>query len=88
MLPGSTGEQLWEYGLVSRLLADGSLGAKAAGLLALIETPEAMEAYLLRAQGQDDASTPRPARRGGHTTHSAAVGNAEVAQSIYWCALW
>ncbi|WP_254936668.1 MULTISPECIES: hypothetical protein [unclassified Cyanobium] len=24
-------------------------------LLALIETPEAMEAYVLRAQGQDDA---------------------------------
>jgi hypothetical protein len=47
LLPGSTGEQLWEYGLVSRLLADGSLGAKAAGLLALIETPEAMEATQL-----------------------------------------
>ncbi|MCP9815160.1 DUF4236 domain-containing protein [Synechococcus sp. GreenBA-s] len=53
--PGSTGEQLWEHGLVSRLLADGSLGARTAGLLALIETPEAMEGYLLRAQGQDDA---------------------------------
>jgi hypothetical protein len=53
--PGSTGEQLWEQGLVSRLLADGSLGARTTGLLTLIETPEAMEAYLLRAQGQDDA---------------------------------
>jgi hypothetical protein len=53
--PGSTGEQLWEQGLVSRLLADSSLGARTTGLLALIETPEAMEAYLLRAQGQDDA---------------------------------
>jgi hypothetical protein len=53
--PGSTGERLWEHGLVSRLLADGSLSARTAGLLALIETPEAMEAYLLRAQGQDDA---------------------------------
>ncbi len=53
--PGSTGKQLWEHGLVSRLLADGSLGARTAGLLALIETPEAMEGYLLRAQGQDDA---------------------------------
>ena len=40
---------------VNRLLADGSLGARTAGLLALIETPEAMEGYLLRAQGQDDA---------------------------------
>ena len=53
--PGSTGEKLWEYGLVSRLLADGSLGARTTGLLALIETPEALEGYLLRAQGQDDA---------------------------------
>ena len=53
--PGSTGEQLWEHGLVSRLLADGSLSARTAGLLALIETPEAMEGYVLRAQGQDDA---------------------------------
>jgi len=40
---------------VSRLLADGSLSARTAGLLTLVETPEAMEAYLLRAQGQDDA---------------------------------
>jgi len=53
--PGSPGEQLWEQGLVSRLLANGSLPARSTGLLALIETPEAMEAYLLRAQGQDDA---------------------------------
>ena len=53
--PGSIGERLWEHGLVSRLLADGSLSARTVGLLALIETPEAMEAYLLRAQGQDDA---------------------------------
>jgi hypothetical protein len=53
--PGSTGEQLWEHGLVSRLLADSSLGARTTGLLALIETPEAMGSYLLRSQGQDDA---------------------------------
>ncbi|WP_094555389.1 DUF4236 domain-containing protein [Synechococcus sp. 1G10] len=53
--PGSTGDQLWDYGLVSRLLADGPLGARTTGLLALIETPEAMEAYVLRSQGQDDA---------------------------------
>ena len=53
--PGSPGEQLWDQGLVSRLLANGSLSARTTGLLALIETPEAMEAYLLRAQGQDDA---------------------------------
>lgn len=53
--PGSVGRVLWEHALVSRLLADGSLGARTAGLLAVIETPEAMEAYLLRGQGQDDA---------------------------------
>ena len=53
--PDSTGEQLWDHGLVSRLLADASLGARSTGLLALIETPEAMESYVLRAQGQDDA---------------------------------
>jgi hypothetical protein len=53
--PGSTGAQLWEHGSVSRLLANGSLSAKTAGLLALVETPEALEGYLLRAQGQDDA---------------------------------
>jgi Protein of unknown function (DUF4236) len=53
--PGSAGERLWAQGLVSRLLADPALGARTAGLLALIETPEAFEAYLLRAQGQDDA---------------------------------
>ena len=52
---GSTGEQLWDHGLVSRLLADGSLPARTAGLFVLTETPEAMEAYVLRAQGQDDA---------------------------------
>ena len=53
--PGSVGQQLWELGLVSRLLADGSLAARTTGLLAVIETPEALEGYLLRAQGQDDA---------------------------------
>jgi hypothetical protein len=53
--PGSTGEQLWDHCLVSRLLATGSLAARTAGLLVVIETPEAMEGYVLRAQGQDDA---------------------------------
>jgi hypothetical protein len=53
--PGSPGEQLWEQGLVSRLLSNGSLPARTSGLLTLIETPEAMEGYLLRAKGQDDA---------------------------------
>jgi hypothetical protein len=53
--PGSSGALLWEHGSVSRLLADDSLGPRTAGLLALIETTEAMEGYLLRAQSQDDA---------------------------------
>jgi len=53
--PGSTAQQLWDHGLVSRLLAAGSLSARTAGLLGPIETPEAMEGYLLRAQGQDEA---------------------------------
>jgi hypothetical protein len=53
--PGSAGALLWEHGSVSRLLADDSLPARTAGLLALIETPEALEGYLLRAQSQDDA---------------------------------
>ncbi len=48
--PGSPGEQLWDQGLVSRLLAGVSLAARTAGLLAVIETPEAMAAYRLRAQ--------------------------------------
>jgi hypothetical protein len=53
--PGSAGALLWENASMSRLLADGSLSLRTAGLLALIETPEAMEGYLLRAQGEDDA---------------------------------
>ena len=52
---GSAGAQLWEHGLISRLVVDPSIGARTTGLLAVIETPEAMEDYLLRAQGQDDA---------------------------------
>ncbi len=52
---GSEGAQLWENSSVSRLLGDGSLRPRTAGLLALIETPEAMEGYLMRAQSQDDA---------------------------------
>jgi hypothetical protein len=52
---GSAGRLLWDHHLVSRLLADPSLGARLAGLLACIETPEALEAYLMRARSQDDA---------------------------------
>ena len=42
--------------LVSRLLVDGSFSARTTGLLALIEIPEALEGYLLRAQDQDDST--------------------------------
>ncbi|SBO42660.1 DUF4236 domain-containing protein [Cyanobium sp. NIES-981] len=53
--PGRPGERLWREGRLSRLLADDRLSPAAAGLLAVIETPEAMEAYLLRSRSQDDA---------------------------------
>jgi len=59
--PGSPGHRLWEEQLVSRLLAHPSLSAGSAGLLSLIETPEAMEAYLMRGRSQDDVK--RRARR-------------------------
>ena len=52
--PGAPGQRLWQNGTISRLLADGSLGARVAGQLALIETPEAMADYVNRARSQDD----------------------------------
>jgi hypothetical protein len=52
--PGSQGQLLWELNLITRLLADPSIGSRTQGLLAVIETPEAMEGYLMRAQSQDD----------------------------------
>lgn len=59
--PGTPGQRLWESGTVSRLLADGSLGGRLAGLLVVIETPEAMADYISRARSQDD--TKRRAQR-------------------------
>lgn len=38
------------------LLADPTLGGRTQGVLAVIETPEAMQAYVLRAQSQDDVN--------------------------------
>ena len=76
--PGSTGEQLWDLGLVSRLLAAGSLAARTSGLLALIETPEAMEAYVFRAQGQDDA------KRRAHRCIEAAQEASRLATARGW----
>ena len=52
--PGSQGQRLWDHNLITRLLADPIIGGRTQGLLAVIETPEAMQAYLLRAQSQDD----------------------------------
>jgi hypothetical protein len=59
--PGTPGQRLWEEGTVSRLLSDAALGGCVAGLLALIETPEAMVNYIGRARSQDD--TKRRAHR-------------------------
>ena len=52
--PGNDAHRLWSEGLISRLLADPSMGGRNAGLLAVIETPEAMAAYIQRARSQDD----------------------------------
>jgi len=68
--PGSQGQLLWELGLITRLLAETSIGTRVQGLLAVIETPEAMEGYLLRAQSQDDAK--RRARRCMEAAQEAA----------------
>ncbi|MCP9834977.1 MULTISPECIES: DUF4236 domain-containing protein [unclassified Cyanobium] len=51
---GSQGQLLWDLNLITRLLADPAIGVRTQGLLAVIETPEALQAYLLRARSQDD----------------------------------
>ncbi len=76
--PGSSTQQLWELGLVSRLLVDPAIGARTTGLLAVIETSEAMEAYLLRAQGQDDL------KRRAHRCIEAAQEAVRLAQGRGW----
>jgi hypothetical protein len=53
--PGSAGRSLWERDLIPRLLADPALGSRQRERLALIETPEALEATLRRSVSQDDA---------------------------------
>jgi hypothetical protein len=79
--PGGIGQQLWEQGVVSRLLSDGAIRGRLAGLLAVIETPEAMEGYLLRAQGQDDA------KRRAHRCIEAVQEAAALAAQRGWLAL-
>ncbi len=62
---------------MSRLLS-GSISGRLDGLLALIETPEAMEAYVLRAQGQDDA------KRRAHRCIEAAQEASRLATARGW----
>jgi hypothetical protein len=76
--PGCIGQQLWEQGVVSRLLSEGAISSRLAGLLAVIETPEAMEGYLLRAQGQDDA------KRRAHRCIEAVQEAARLAAGRGW----
>jgi len=76
--PGSQGQQLWELNLITRLLADPSIGSRTQGLLAVIETPEAMEGYLLRAQSQDDA------KRRAHRCVEAAQEAARLVNTRGW----
>lgn len=45
-----------DQGTVSRLLEDGPLGGRVAGMWAVIETPEAIEANITRAQSQHEAT--------------------------------
>jgi hypothetical protein len=76
--PGSQGQLLWELNLVTRLLADPSIGNRAQGLLAVIETPEAMEGYLMRAQSQGDV------KRRAHRCVEAAQEAARLVNARGW----
>ncbi len=46
--------RLWDQQLVSRLLAEPGLGTRRTGWLRCIETPAALEAYLVGARSQDE----------------------------------
>lgn len=76
--PGSRGRLLWDLNLLTRLLTDSSIGSRVQGLLAVIETPEAMEAYLLRAQSQDDV------KRRAHRCVEAAQEAARLLNARGW----
>jgi hypothetical protein len=78
--PGTPGQRLWESGTVSRLLADGSLGGRLAGLLAVIETPEAMADYITRARSQDDV------KRRAHRCIEATAEASRLATGRSWLA--
>lgn len=68
---GRPGEALWQQGLVSRLLGDDTLGARLRERLAAIESPQALQAYLLRAQSQDDSK--RRAQRAVQAVREAST---------------
>lgn len=68
---GRPGEALWQQGLVSRLLGDDNLGARLRERLAAIESPQALQAYLLRAQSQDDSK--RRAQRAVQAVREAST---------------
>jgi hypothetical protein len=68
--PGSQGQRLWDLNLITRLLADPAIGVRAQGLLAVIETPQALETYLLRAPSQND--TKRRAQRAVEAVREAS----------------
>lgn len=75
---GCLGEQLWQQGVVGRLLGDDGLGVRQRDLLGVIETDQALEAYLLRAQSQDD--TKRRAQRAIEAVREAS----SLAQERGW----
>jgi hypothetical protein len=76
--PRSEAQWLWELNLITRLLADPSIGSRTQGLLAVIETPEAMEAYVMRAQSQDDV------KRRAHRCVEAVQEAARLANVRGW----
>lgn len=80
--PGSQGQQLCELNLITRLLGDSSLGSRVQGLLAVGETHEAMEAYPLRAQSQDDA------KRRAHRCVEAAQEATRLVNARGWLKAW
>lgn len=66
--PGRPGRPLWEERLVSRLLASPGLAPRQRAQLALIETPDALEAYVRGAVSLDDAK-----RRSNHCIEAAEL---------------
>jgi hypothetical protein len=76
--PGCQGRLLWDLNLITRLLADWMIGSRMQGLLAVIETPEAMQGYLMRAKSQVDA------KRRTHCCVEAAQEAARLVKARGW----